>query len=54
MATREVYPLKSEGRLCDECSTGDVVSVEDAELVIQAGGIFAYARETIMLASFIV
>ncbi|KAF9617496.1 hypothetical protein IFM89_036700 [Coptis chinensis] len=72
VATGEVYPLESEGRLCDECSTGDVVTVElaksllinhttgkeyklkpigDAGPVIDAGGIFAYARKTGMIPS---
>lgn len=64
--------MESEGRICDECSIGDVVTVEleenrlinhttgkeyrlkpigDAGPVIQAGGIFAYARKTGMIAS---
>ncbi|XXG66558.1 hypothetical protein AAC387_Pa06g0106 [Persea americana] len=72
VATDEVYPVESEGRICEECSTGDVVTVEleenrlinhttgkeyrlkpigDAGPVIQAGGIFAYARKTGMIAS---
>ncbi|RWR89764.1 Aconitase A/isopropylmalate dehydratase small subunit [Cinnamomum micranthum f. kanehirae] len=72
VATGEVYPVESEGRICEECSTGDVVTVEleenrlinhttgkvyrlkpigDAGPVIQAGGIFAYARKTGMIAS---
>ncbi|KAL0324549.1 UNVERIFIED_CONTAM: E3 ubiquitin ligase PQT3-like [Sesamum calycinum] len=68
VATGEVYPLESEGRLCEECSTGDVVTIElgeetklinhttgkeyklkpigDAGPVIEAGGIFAYARKS--------
>ncbi|KAK2649012.1 hypothetical protein Ddye_016501 [Dipteronia dyeriana] len=70
VATGEIYPLESEGRLCDECNTGDVVTIEmdesrlinhttgkeytlkpigDAGPVIQAGGIFAYARNTGMI-----
>ncbi|KAL5748454.1 hypothetical protein ACOSP7_025495 [Xanthoceras sorbifolium] len=70
VATGEVYPLESEGRLCEECSTGDVVTIEmaesrlinhttgkeyklkpigDAGPVIQAGGIFAYARNSGMI-----
>lgn len=70
VATGEVYPLESEGRLCEECTTGDVVTVElaesrlinhttgkeyrlkpigDAGPVIEAGGIFAYARKTGMI-----
>nr|AFK37244.1 unknown [Lotus japonicus] len=70
VATGEVYPLESEGRLCEECSTGDVVTIElaesrlinhttgkeyslkpigDAGPVIEAGGIFAYARKTGMI-----
>ncbi|KAK0588104.1 hypothetical protein LWI29_034430 [Acer saccharum] len=28
VATGEIYPLESEGRLCDECNTGDVVTIE--------------------------
>lgn len=75
VATGEVYPLESEGRLCEECRTGDVVMVEfggddknrlinhttgkeyglkpigDAGPVIEAGGIFAYARKTGMIPS---
>ncbi|XP_077235336.1 3-isopropylmalate dehydratase small subunit 1-like [Tasmannia lanceolata] len=72
VATGEVYPLESEGRLCEECSTGDVVTIEldecrlinhttgkeyrlkpigDAGPVIEAGGIFAYARKTGMIAA---
>ncbi|GAU22307.1 hypothetical protein TSUD_261070 [Trifolium subterraneum] len=70
VATGEVYPLESETRLCEECRTGDVVTVElaenrlinhttgkeyqlkpigDAGPVIEAGGIFAYARKTGMI-----
>ncbi|KAL3829899.1 hypothetical protein ACJIZ3_018701 [Penstemon smallii] len=75
VATGEVYPVESEGRLCDECKTGDVVTIElgekgndgdklinhtsgreyklkpigDAGPVIEAGGIFAYARKTGMI-----
>lgn len=74
VATGEVYPLESEGRLCEECKTGDVVTIElgesdsklinhtsgkeyklkpigDAGPVIEAGGIFAYARKTGMIPS---
>lgn len=72
VATGEVYPLESEGRLCEECRTGDVVTIElgesrlinhttgkeyrlkpigDAGPVIEAGGIFAYARNTGMIPS---
>ncbi|CAI9775564.1 unnamed protein product [Fraxinus pennsylvanica] len=74
VATGEVYPLESEGRLCNECKTGDVVTIEigesdsklinhtsgkeyklkpigDAGPVIEAGGIFAYARKTGMIPS---
>ncbi|KAF6139946.1 hypothetical protein GIB67_037835 [Kingdonia uniflora] len=72
VSTGEVYPLESEGRLCDECSTGNVVTIElsesrlinhttgkeyslkpigDAGPVIDAGGIFAYARKTGMIPS---
>uniref|UniRef100_A0A7N0V900 3-isopropylmalate dehydratase n=1 Tax=Kalanchoe fedtschenkoi TaxID=63787 RepID=A0A7N0V900_KALFE len=70
VATGEIYPLECEGRICDECSTGDVVTIElkenklinhstgkefalkpigDAGPVIEAGGIFAYARKTGMI-----
>ncbi|MQL41618.1 3-isopropylmalate dehydratase, partial [Escherichia coli] len=28
VATGEVYPVESEGRLCEECRTGDVVTIE--------------------------
>ncbi|CAA0823127.1 3-isopropylmalate dehydratase small subunit 3 [Striga hermonthica] len=74
VATGEVYPLESEGRLCEECTTGDVVTIElgesdsklinhttgkeyklkpigDAGPVIEAGGIFAYARKAGMIPS---
>ncbi|XP_022972989.1 3-isopropylmalate dehydratase small subunit 3-like [Cucurbita maxima] len=72
VATGEIYPLESEIRICDECKTGDVVTIEladsrlinhtrgkeyklkpigDAGPVIQAGGIFAYARKTGMIPS---
>ncbi|XP_058104331.1 3-isopropylmalate dehydratase small subunit 1-like [Magnolia sinica] len=71
VGTGEVYPVESEGRLCDECTTGDVVTIEleecrlinhttgkeyrlkaigDAGPVIEAGGIFAYARKAGMIA----
>ncbi|KAI3828898.1 hypothetical protein L1987_03009 [Smallanthus sonchifolius] len=70
VATGEIYPLESEVRICDECKTGDVVTIEleqsllinhttgkqytlkpigDAGPVIEAGGIFAYARKTGMI-----
>lgn len=72
VATGEVYPLESEVRVCEECKTGDVVTIElevggsrlinhtsgkeyklkpigDAGPVIEAGGIFAYARKTGMI-----
>ncbi|CDY55508.1 hypothetical protein BRARA_E00336 [Brassica rapa] len=74
VATGEIYPLDSEVRVCDECSTGDVATVElregdsvlinhttgkeyklkaigDAGPVIDAGGIFAYARKAGMIPS---
>ena len=72
VATGEIYPLESEVRICEECKTGDVVTVElaesklinhttgkeyklkpigDAGPVIEAGGIFAYARATGMIPS---
>lgn len=31
VATGEIYPLESEVRICEECKTGDVVSIELAE-----------------------
>ncbi|GLT35107.1 hypothetical protein SLA2020_095860 [Shorea laevis] len=72
VATGEVYPIESEVRVCEECKTGDVLTVEleeggsrlvnhttgkeyklkpigDAGPVIEAGGIFAYARKTGMI-----
>ncbi|KAK9984717.1 hypothetical protein SO802_034242 [Lithocarpus litseifolius] len=70
VATGEVYPLESEGRICEECRTGDTITIEltesrlinhttgkeyklkpigDAGPVIEAGGIFAYARNTGMI-----
>ncbi|GJY83823.1 3-isopropylmalate dehydratase small subunit 3-like protein [Tanacetum coccineum] len=70
VATGEIYPLESEVRICDECKTGDVVTIElengllinhtsgkeyklksigDAGPVIEAGGIFAYARKSGMI-----
>jgi len=70
VATGEVYPLESEVRICEECKTGDVVTIEigesrlinhttgkeykmkpigDAGPVIEAGGIFAYARKCGMI-----
>uniref|UniRef100_A0A2P2IU44 3-isopropylmalate dehydratase n=1 Tax=Rhizophora mucronata TaxID=61149 RepID=A0A2P2IU44_RHIMU len=72
VATGEIYPLESEVRVCEECRTGDVVTIElaesrlinhttgkefklkpigDAGPVIEAGGIFAYARKTGMIPS---
>ncbi|KAF5729834.1 Aconitase/3-isopropylmalate dehydratase protein [Tripterygium wilfordii] len=70
VATGEIYPLESEVRICEECRTGDVITIElgesrlinhttgkeyklkpigDAGPVIEAGGIFAYARQTGMI-----
>lgn len=72
VSTGEIYPLETEARLCVECRTGDVVTIElgesesklinhttgkdyklkpigDAGPVIEAGGIFAYARQTGMI-----
>ncbi|KAI7982899.1 3-isopropylmalate dehydratase small subunit 3 [Camellia lanceoleosa] len=70
VATGEVYPLESEVRICEECKTGDVVTIElgenklinhmtgkeyqmkpigDVGPVIEAGGIFAYARKAGMI-----
>ncbi|XP_010517862.1 PREDICTED: 3-isopropylmalate dehydratase small subunit 3-like [Camelina sativa] len=74
VATGEIYPLDSEVRVCDECKTGDVATIElregdsilinhttgkeyklkaigDAGPVIDAGGIFAYARKAGMIPS---
>ncbi|KAG2329893.1 hypothetical protein Bca4012_020581 [Brassica carinata] len=74
VATGEVYPLDAEVRVCKECRTGDVATVElreeesvlinhttgkeyrlnaigDAGPVIDAGGIFAYARKAGMIPS---
>lgn len=72
VATGEIYPLESEVRICEECKTGDVVTIElaegrlinhttgkeyklkpigDAGPVIEAGGIFAYARKMRMIPS---
>ncbi|CAN4097801.1 unnamed protein product [Withania somnifera] len=72
VSTGEVYPLETEVRICEECKTGDMVTVElgesrlinhttgkeyklkpigDAGPVIEAGGIFAYARKTGMIAT---
>ncbi|XP_052208941.1 3-isopropylmalate dehydratase small subunit 1-like [Diospyros lotus] len=78
VVTGEVYPLESEGKIGEECRTGDVVTIEmgegcsssssssrlinhttgkeyklkpagDAGPVIEAGGIFAYARKSGMI-----
>lgn len=72
VSTGEVYPLESERRICEECTTGDVITIElgesllinhttgkeyklkpvgDVGPVIEAGGIFAYARKAGMIAS---
>lgn len=72
VATGEVYPVETQCRICDECETGHIVTVEidgnklinhttgkeyalkpigDAGPVIEAGGIFAYARKAGMIAS---
>lgn len=72
VSTGEVYPLETEVRICEECKTGDVVTVElgesrlinhttgkeyklkpigDAGPVIEAGGIFAYARKAGMIST---
>ncbi|KAL5551438.1 hypothetical protein UlMin_001614 [Ulmus minor] len=72
VATGEVYPLDTDVRICEECRTGDVVTIEleesrlinhttgkeyklnpigDAGPVIEAGGIFAYARKAGMISS---
>ena len=70
VATGEVYPLESKSRICEECRTGDTITIEltesrlinhttgkeyklkpigDVGPVIEAGGIFAYARNTAMI-----
>ncbi|XP_030543140.1 3-isopropylmalate dehydratase small subunit 1-like [Rhodamnia argentea] len=72
VSTGEVYPLEADVRICEECRTGDTVTIElaesklinhttgkeyklkpigDAGPVIEAGGIFAYARKTGMIPS---
>ncbi|KAH9292497.1 hypothetical protein KI387_042314, partial [Taxus chinensis] len=72
VSTGEVYPLEVECRVCEECETGHIVTLElednklinhttgkqyalkpigDAGPVIDAGGIFAYARKAGMIAS---
>ncbi|VFR01930.1 unnamed protein product [Cuscuta campestris] len=72
VSTGEIYPLECDVRICEECKTGDTVTVElgesklinhtrgkeyklkpigDAGPVIDAGGIFAYARKTGMIPS---
>lgn len=72
VATGELYPVESEGTMCKECRTGDIVTLDldssmlinhtqskqyplkslgDAGPVIDAGGLFAYARQTGMIAS---
>ncbi|VFQ64714.1 unnamed protein product [Cuscuta campestris] len=72
VSTGEIYPLECDVRICEECKTGDAVTVElgesklinhttgkeyklkpigDAGPVIDAGGIFAYARKTGMIPS---
>ncbi|VVB06210.1 unnamed protein product [Arabis nemorensis] len=75
VATGEIFPLESEVRICEECKTGDVVTIEpkedgssllinhttrkeyklkplgDAGPVIDAGGIFAYARKAGMIST---
>ena len=70
VVTGEVYPLESKGRICEECRTGDTITIElaeshlinhttgkeyklkpivDARPVIEASGIFAYAKNTAMI-----
>lgn len=72
VSTGELYPAESETKLCEECKTGDQVTVDldrnvlinhtqnkqyalkplgDAGPVIEAGGLFAYARKTGMIAT---
>jgi 3-isopropylmalate/(R)-2-methylmalate dehydratase small subunit len=70
VATGELYPCESTGRLCDELATGDRVTVDldaatltvtstgrvyplkplgDVRPVVDAGGLFNYARQTGMI-----
>ena len=71
VATGELYPCETTGRLCDTLKTGDVVTVDldavtvtvkatgkvhklkplgDVRPVVDAGGLFNYARQTGMIA----
>nr|KAJ0198387.1 hypothetical protein LSAT_V11C700342920 [Lactuca sativa] len=34
VATGEVYPLESEGMICEECKTGDTVTIELAQSLL--------------------
>ncbi|CAI9268016.1 unnamed protein product [Lactuca saligna] len=34
VTTGEVYPLESEGRICEECKTGDTVTIELAQSLL--------------------
>ncbi|KAL4202251.1 hypothetical protein AMTRI_Chr02g220140 [Amborella trichopoda] len=63
VATGEIYPLESaEGRVCNERrgtnhTTGKeykLKPIRDAGQVIEAGGIFAYARKTGMIVATVV
>jgi 3-isopropylmalate/(R)-2-methylmalate dehydratase small subunit len=70
VATGELYPCESQGRLCDLLKTGDTVTVDldknvltvegagtvhplnplgEVRPVVDAGGIFNYARQTGMM-----
>ena len=70
VATGEVFPYDSVGRLCDVLKTGDEVTLDfeantlthggtvyplkplgEVRPVVEAGGIFAYARATGMIAA---
>ncbi|XAR57501.1 3-isopropylmalate dehydratase [Bertholletia excelsa] len=62
VATGEVYPLESEVRVCESLGENRLINhstgkkyklkpIGDAGPVIQAGGIFAYARKTGMIPS---
>ncbi len=70
VATGEVFPYDSVGRLCDVLKTGEEVTLDfeantltrggevfplkplgEVRPVVEAGGIFAYARETGMIAA---
>lgn len=70
VATGELYPCESQGRICDQITTGEHVTVDldactltvpargqvfrlkplgDVRPVVEAGGLFNYARKTGMI-----